>query len=271
MKTAYKSALLSILLVSATLILINLYGLTQDIRPTEFASNELRFGESDITLTKEELLSQVKRNANESDAEYSARLTGLISSGLAHIHWERYETTKFHQLVPIWENWIIHFMGQFSGIPEYERYHYANPYKSMERGIGICGDASMIMTQLLEENGIEANMLTFPGHVVVSANINGEEIIFDPDFGVVLPFSPQQLSSNVSTAATLYMNKGYTEEDKSFFLNAYSQPYVVWAGPEEFITKKFYFEKVAYIFMWLLPILGLLLSTIMLKNYAKRK
>jgi hypothetical protein len=59
-------------------------------------------------------------------------------------------------------------MGKYSGIPEYERYHFSNPYNSIERGIGICGDASILMSQMLEKNGIEADILTFPGHVVVT-------------------------------------------------------------------------------------------------------
>jgi hypothetical protein len=41
----------------------------------------------------------------------------------------------------------------------------------MERGIDICGDASMIMSQILERNGIESKIVTFPGHVVVAATI----------------------------------------------------------------------------------------------------
>mgnify|MGYP001055973018 CR=1 FL=1 len=269
MNKIVKTLLAGIFVCSTALLLINIYGLSQDIRPVGFTAEQLRFGADDITLTKEEVLSRVKREPRETDAQYSARLTELIADGLAHIHWERYENTKFHQLVPIWDNWIIHFMGRFSGIPEYERYHFSDPYRSLERGIGICGDASMIMTQFLEKNGIEASMLTFPGHVVVTADIDGKATIFDPDFGVVLPFSPSELSANVDAAASLYVNAGYTEQDRSFFLNSYSQSYRVWTGPEEFITKKFYFEKFAYVFKWLLPLVGVVMSVFGVKILAK--
>lgn len=256
---------------SILLMMINFYGFSQDLRPSEFQAEDLRFGESDITISKEEFLAQIYPKEGETQIEYSVRLTNLIADGTAHIHWEEFDPKKFHQLVPVWENWIIHLMGLVTGIPEYERYHFSNPYKSIERGIGICGDASMVMTQLLEKQGIPTEILTFPGHVVVTAEIDGQRKIFDPDFGVVLPFSPNELKNSVDEAAQLYINRGYEESDRRFFLDSYSQPYVVWDGPEEFITKKFYFEKLAYVLKWLLPALGILIGSLLLRRKQKSR
>ncbi|MDT0593600.1 hypothetical protein [Glaciecola petra] len=260
---------LFVLLPSLILLGINLYGLSQELRPSEFNVQDLRFGEKDVTVSKEEFLAQIDQREDESQTEYTYRLTNLIADGTAHIHWEEFDPKKFHQLVPLWENWIIHIMGLVTGIPEYERYHFSNPYKSIERGIGICGDASMVMTQLLEKHGIQAEILTFPGHVVVTAEVEGKRKIFDPDFGVVLPFTPPDLKNNVTKAAELYMSRGYEESDRTFFLNSYSKPYVVWDGPEEFITKKFYFEKVAYVLKWVLPVLGVLLGAFWTRSFKQ--
>jgi hypothetical protein len=112
------------------------------------------------------------------------------------------------------------------------------------------------MTTLLEQNGIEASMINVPGHVMVVADIEGQTQIFDPDFGVVLPFSPEQLRGNAEAASQLYVDAGYPN-DKTFFLRALVKPYTLWEGPEHFITTKYYFEKISYWLIWLLPLFSI--------------
>jgi hypothetical protein len=270
MKKLITSLALTSIGICSILLLVNFYGFTQALRPTNITVENLRFGDSDVSLSQAEYFEAVKRTADESDVEYSQRLTTIISQGTAHIHWERYDPKLFNQLVPVWENWILHTMGLFSGIPEFERYHFANPYKSMERGIGICGDASMVMTQLLEENGIEASMLTFPGHVVVTADIDGSPYIFDPDFGVVIPASAEQLNQNVNIVDGFYSNAGYPASDDTFFMNTYNKAYTTWDGPETFITKKFYFEKFAYLAKWLFPLLALFFGVYLVRRNSHK-
>lgn len=256
--------------LSVLVLSINISGFFLELRPKNITSENLRFGEQDVRLSPDEFKAAVIRQGNESDIEYSKRLTEVIADGTAHIHWEKYEPNKFNQLVPIWENWILHVMGRYSGIPEFERYHFSSPFKSMERGIGICGDASMVMTQLLERNGIQASMLTFPGHVVVTAKIDNETLIFDPDFGVVIPASVEKLNSNVFLAKGLYASAGYTDADEAFFQSTYNQPYEVWDGPEHFIRKKYYFEKFAYAAKWGIPIV-MLCFVMGLIRYSRNK
>jgi hypothetical protein len=108
--------------------------------------NELRL-KNDTPHSYEETLDNTQRKEGESDKEYSDRIRRVIAQGLAHIHWKKYQNTKFNQLIPIWENYFLYFMGKFSGIPEFERYHFSDYKKSLKRGIGICGDASMVMSQ----------------------------------------------------------------------------------------------------------------------------
>jgi hypothetical protein len=249
-----------LLLLGLSLLIINLYGLTQTLRPASFPAEDLRFGEDDISLSLEDYQEAVVKQVNETKLEYSKRLTKVIAQGTAHVHWEKYEPEKYNQLVPIWDNWILHFMGQVLKLPKYERYHYVTAEKSIERGIGLCGEVSMLMTSLLERNGIEASMLSFPGHVVVTAEIEGIKMVFDPDFGVNLPFAPSDLAQNVELAARQYANAGYNEANQKLFLSTYNQPFQEWDGPEHFITKKYYFEKMSYWVKWLFPLFCLILS-----------
>ncbi len=239
---------------------VNIYGLFKDVRPSVFFDDELRF-ENDITLTREETFTAIERVEGETDKEYAARITKVNGSGLAQIHWRRYDTKKFNQLVPIWENYFLYFMGRFSGIPEYERYHFANYEKSLNRGIGICGDASMIMSQLLDRQGIPNQLLTFPGHVILTATFeNGEELTFDPDFGVSLNFSPVALQSTPDIAGEAYANAGYPHSDVITMNKIYDNSFKRWDGVSHFITKKYYFEIVAYWLKWPFPIAIILLA-----------
>ena len=262
---------ITMLLFGAALLGINFYGVFQDVRPVEFFADELRF-KNDITLTREETLNGIERLDGESDKAYAERVTKVIGAGLAHIHWRRYESDKFNQLIPIWENYFIYFMGKFSGIPEYERYHFANYERSLNRGIGICGDASMIMSQLLDEQGIDNQLITFPGHVIISATFDdGEQLTYDPDFGVPLLHSVDELQSIVGATSEAYLNAGYPYSDISIMNRIYDNPFERWDGVSHFITKKYYFEILAYWLKWPFPIVLVITGIFLLRTSSRAK
>jgi hypothetical protein len=252
------------LLISVSLLGINFYGLGKSMDLGDIASDSLRFGDNDVQLTKAEYMAAIIRQEQETDKEFAIRLADVIAKGTAHIHWETYSPETFHQLVPLWENWILNLMGRFSGIPEFERYHFVTIDKSIERGIGLCGDVSMLMHQILKKNDIDAKIVTFPGHVVVSSVFDGKEVILDPDFGVTVPFSLAEINENYSAAAKLYIANGYEPSDEAFFRQAFKSEYKVWDGPQHFITKKYYLEKISYFTIWILPMLGLIFSSTLL-------
>jgi hypothetical protein len=258
-----------ILLLSISILGIDFYGLSKSMDLGEIDSDSLRFGETDVQLSKAEYVAGIQKREQETDKAFATRLASVIAKGTAHIHWERYSPDKFHQLVPIWENWLLHLMGRFSGIPEFERYHFVTIEKSIERGIGICGEVSMLMHQILMENNIDANIVTFPGHVVVSSVFDGEEIILDPDFGVTVPFGLDKINASYSEAAKLYTAEGYTELDELFFRKSFKGQYEIWNGPKHFITNKYYFEKISYFAIWILPILGVFLASILIIGRKK--
>jgi hypothetical protein len=259
------------LLTGLFLLMVNLYGLNRDIRVDDFDNQYLLFPNdqpADFKLTSLELL----RRQNENDIEFASRITTVIERGMAHIKWIVYPEEQFNQLIPIWENYFLYFMGKYSGIPEFERYHYANYHRSLERGIGICGDASMVMSQLLDEQGISNKILTFPGHVVVVASFkNGKQYIFDADYGVVIPYSLDELASNSSEIAKLYSDAGYPRRDFLLFQKIYKQTPSVFNGVQHFITNKYYFEMITYWLKWPLPMSMMLLAIFMLYKTKSRK
>lgn len=264
-------ALLGLFLSGIILLLINTYGLSQDIR-AEITSNQgLRF-KNDFPEDYNKTITLIEKKSDESDIEYARRVNSVISRGLAHIQWLEYEPEKFNQIIPIWENYFIYFMGKLSNIPEYQRYHYADYRRSLKRGIGICGDASMVLSQTLEKESIDNKIVSFPGHVVTRVNFSdGKEFTYDPDFGVVLPYSINEIQLKPSIVVKHYVDKGYTKEESISLAKIYAGELKVWDGVSHFITKKYYFEKIAYALKWPLPIALVIYPIIIFIRYKKTR
>lgn len=250
------------------LLALNLYGLTKTLRPEGLNPEVLRFSQNDLTLSKADFFNSSLRVIAETDYQYATRLTHVISNGMAHVHWERFDPNQYHQTVPVWENFILHLMGRFSGIPEFERYHFTIPEKSIERGVGLCGDASMLLSELLLREGISNKIITVPGHVMVEASIGGVKTLLDPDFGVVLRHdvatylaSPEQLELEYNLSG--FVSNG--EQVVSKGIRSGKVEY--WSGPAHFVTKKYYFERASYIFKWLIPMVLLILPFIINCQY----
>jgi len=262
----------AVLLSGIVLMGINLTGLFLNLNQIDFLEHEVRF-KNDVELTYNESIQLLKRNDGESDMDYSFRVNDVISKRLAHIYWNKYEPEKFNQLVPIWENYFLYFMGKFSGIPEYKRYHFANYSRSLKRGIGICGDASMVMSQVLNKEGIENKIASFNGHVVSAVQLNdGKQIVLDADFGVSMPFSIEEIHQNPSLVDRYYLDQAHQPEQIESLKESYIGRYKLWDGVEHFITKKYYFEKISYALKWPLPIFLILVASICLyrSNYLIR-
>jgi hypothetical protein len=257
-------------LTGLLLCAINIYGLFQEIRPVVFFADELRFKHDEPPSFQESLL-LLKKKGNESDREYSQRATKVISQSLAHIHWTRFPANQFNQLVPVWENYFLYLMGQFSDIPEFERYHFSDYKRSLKRGIGICGDASMILSQVLNNESISNNIISFEGHVVTAVTLgDGSTHVYDPDYGVSLPYSISEIQRNPSIIIPHYSAAGYSAHEISFLHEIYMDPYFSWDGVEHFITKKYWFEKITYALKWPLPVLMLFGACIAFSRQKKR-
>lgn len=252
------------------LLSINFYGLTQDIRPKALANADLRFTNVNNLSFRDALVSSSKRT-NESTREYAQRLSVVISKSLSHIKWnEEKDSRRFNQLIPIWENYFLYAMGVLTNIPEYKKYHFSNYKRSLERGIGICGDASMIMSQLLTKHGINNQIISFPGHVLVEVeHADGKEETYDPDFGLHLPLSIIEINKDTASAAKIYAAFGYPDSDVNYFTQEFLKKYQRWDGVEHFITKKYYFEKLVYFLKWPFPVILIALGGVVFSIGAK--
>jgi hypothetical protein len=258
-------------IIGVVLTAINVYGEFQQIRPAHFKTEHLRFGEGDSIYSYDEVMEKINQQPVELRDEYAENITSLISKGLAHIRWTKYAPGKYNQLVPIWENYFLFFMGVFTQIPEYKRYHFADYERSLERGIGICGDASMIMSQILNKAEIPNQIVSFPGHVAVEAMINGSLTSYDPDFGVVIPHSIAEINERSDIIFPYYKEEGYTDKEINTLQRSYSNEFMRWDDTEDFITKKYHFENISYLLKWPFPIFLVLLPFLLGYKIFNRK
>ena len=260
--------MISILLIITGLFLsfTNLYGLNRDIRPVIHQA-DLRF-QNDVKLTYEQALERLKKADDEDESSYNQRATITIADTLAHIQWnEEFDVTRYHQLIPFWENYILYLIGVLTPIPEYQKYHFADYRRSLERGIGICGDASMIMSQVLEKQSIDNQIVSFPGHVVVAAKqSNGAEEMYDADFGVHVPHSIAEINASPSLVRPFYLAQGFSVREVNTLVRSYGKKFERWNGTRHFITNKYYFEYFSYWAKWLFPLLCLILGGFLLKK-----
>jgi hypothetical protein len=264
-----KFLLLFLCIIALFFLALNIYGLTQSLDLGDLTAENLRFKNNDVLISKSDFNHQLFKLDSESDKSYAERATKVIALGMAHLHWEKYAPEKFHQTVPAWENYILYAMGKWSGIPEYKRYHFVSPEKSVERGIGICGDVSMLLSQKLTENNIDNKIVTVPGHVMVEANFNGDKQLLDPDFGVVLKNGGQFYRQNPDKLEKIYNDYGFKGNGEGVVVRGISEKITYWNGAQHFITKKYYFEKVSYVAIWLLPIFFLMVVFLALRNRKK--
>ena len=253
------------ILLGLILFGINVFGIFLPIAPQNLSQENLRFP-NDQALTFEQALDRLEWLNMDDITTFSSRVNDSIAKRLAHLHWQKYPPERFNQRIPIWENYILFLMGKLTTIPEYKRYHFANPYRSLERGIGICGDASMIMSQVLDKQNIQNKIISFPGHVIVAVkNTSDQTWLYDPDFNVIVPHSVEEVNAYPLLVKPFYREKGYSEKEIQSLVNSYSMEYKVWNGASHFITKKYYFEYFSYFLKWALPIIFFTISACLLR------
>ena len=239
---------------------LNLYGLTQPIRyPGLFSTDEslMRFS-SETNYTYDEIMAKIENfKPADNDLDTARSLNELVNSSLTHVVWSRVDPATYRQLVPAWENYFLYLMGKFSSLPQFERYHFSNYKRTLERGIGQCGDASNVLSSLLNKYDLKNNIIAYPaGHVLVEyIDDNGQSHVLDPDFGVDVGVGADELDDQDEVVAAAYREVDrYTEEDIDYLVGVFKNYKEVFDDTTHFMTQRHYFEHISYVAKWLLPL-----------------
>jgi len=252
------------LAVALVLMGINIYGLTPPIRKPGLGvvdHDQLRFIPQQVWSYEDSLIAINGLNSSWSRSELAAAANQVVNQSLVHIDWQKVDPVEYRQLVPIWENYFLWGIGMFSGLPQFERYHYAGYERNIRRGIGICGDASTILSSVLDQHQIPNRIVSFGGHVIVEyEGEDGKQQLLDPDFGISLELPLEELSERLEQVRNRYLAAGYSDAEVDDLISIYQTEFALFDNTYHFMTLRYIFEKVSYIAKWVFPLLLILLS-----------
>ena len=122
----------------------------------------------------------------------------------------------------------------------------------------------MIVTAILNDNGIDANLIGLSGHVVLQTNVNNKWYILDPDYGVAMPYHIFAIENNPELIRPYYDFDqeaifGINQED---LVAIYGKPNIIVLNSVIGYTgaKVYYFEELSYALIWIFPLFLILLG-----------
>lgn len=246
------------LIIGILLMALNVYGLTQPIRKPGLGvtdQEQLRFIPDQVWSYEQSMAAIMSLDPSASARELVGDANTVVNQSLVHVDWPEVDPQEYRQRVPLWENYFLWAIGTFSGLPQFERYHYANYKRNIRRGIGICGDASTVLSSILDNHGIENRIVSFHGHVIVEyEDEKGNRYLADPDFGVELEGNLEQLVRDPDRFRKHYADAGYPPDEVDYLFKAYESRFAIFDDTYHFMTKRYIFEEVSYVMKWLLPV-----------------
>jgi hypothetical protein len=144
--------------------------------------------------------------------------------------------------------------------------------------VGLCSQHALIVLDALKRRGIVARLVLLDGHVVASAQVDDERWwVLDPDYGVVIPQSIEQIQEAPESVRPFYRAAGHSEKVIDLLVQLY--------GPEGNMVLdgvgdprrpaymlRAVFEKVAYFLKWAIPLaLGLVSCRRQTGNLLRRR
>lgn len=208
----------------------------------------------------EEALNQLEWKEGDSAEAYAHRANQMIFEATFHGD-PPTDLGRWRLEIPVWENWSLNALGAVN--PLLKKYRYWNHEKEFERGIGLCGNLSAILVGYLEEHDIPGRIVGLDGHVVVTAEMRpGVWHILDPDYGVVIPHSLEELQSDPALVEAAYsgtvdshvlgMIVGYytTPHNNSIDQSGRDGFYSGWDGSAEIYRSR---EQFLELLKWVVP------------------
>ncbi|MEJ2418378.1 MAG: hypothetical protein P8Y45_15900 [Exilibacterium sp.] len=174
--------------------------------------------------------------------EYLEYVNYTVSKAIAH-YWYDQGVEKYNLRVPFYDNFILYLASYIA--PEYfQKYEFMDYHRALERGVGLCSQAAIVLAEFLRDKGMTAKIVGLTGHVLVTAPVDEQEEewwVFDPDYGVTLPFSLDIKGNTIKSGN----------------------------GIEGYGLKWYYLEKSVYLLKWLLPVVLILFG--LMKGLALRR
>ena len=112
--------------------------------------------------------------------------------------------------VPFRDNYFLWF-ASFIKPSIYRKYEFCRYDKAIERGVGLCSQAAIALTDIAERKHVEAHIVHMAGHVVVVAKAGGDApawLYLDPYFNVVIEMAFEDIEANPDSIRSFYQAQG---------------------------------------------------------------
>ena len=253
------------------LFAINILGLFIPLRNESIYQQRTGFAD-DIILTEQELYHQINQPVIEKK-EYITNLNKAVNQGIAH-YWRDEGINKYNMRVPFYENYLL-FIASYLNPEEYLKYEFVNYRRAVERGIGLCSQHAIIVSEILKERSVSSFIIGLSGHVVLRAQVaeNPDEWwVLDPDYGVIIPYDIYFIEGNPPIIRTFYAQAGYGPKRISKLEKIYEKEGNVVGheqGVEGYNVKNYEDEPIFYLYKWMIPSI-LMIPSIFLLIMRKR-
>lgn len=243
---------------------INIMGLFLPLRSAA-VDHDLEFPPDKLPVSQ---VYDVINQSTQPVETYLETLTGAIHQGMAH-YWDLQEAQRYHLQVPFYHNYLL-FLAGYVAPENYYLYQFVDYHKAIDRGVGLCSQQALVVSEILEERQIDSQVIDLQGHVVVTARVKGREWwILDADKGVVLPVDINQAEKNPSAVRTFYIQAGYEETESNRIAALYGMDGNHIYQDTPYLGEDYRrFERWSYILIWLIP--GLLCLPFGVTMAAKR-
>jgi hypothetical protein len=233
-------------------LIINIAGIFISLR------NESIYQEkAGINLTETELYQRINKTVNNRK-KYITNLNEAVHKGIAH-YWRDAGINKYNLRIPFWENYLL-FIASYLDPEEYLKYEFYDYSRAIERGVGLCSQQAIIVSEILLEKGIPSFIIGLSGHVVLRAQVDADRDewwVLDPDYGVVIPRDIDIIEKNPKIIRSFYAQAGYKPKTIASLGKIYekTEGYVVRSEPgaKGYRIKRYRAEHILYFLKWLIP------------------
>lgn len=213
------------LCIGVSLLGLNFAGFLVPLRNSAIYQEQQTSFKEDIVLTEEQLYNAVIREG-QSDEEYVIKVNDAVNKGIAH-YWEDEGINKYNLRIPVQENYLLFFLTCIHVYPTlFDKYEYCNYKKVVKRGVGLCSQQAIIVSEILKEHSIDSKIIDLGGHVVATAQVDKVNNIWwvvDPDYGVVVRHDVKEIERSPEIISTYYVAKGYDLETVSRLIEVYGK------------------------------------------------
>jgi len=238
------------------LFIINIIGLFISLRNESIYQEKNTYFANDIILTEKEFYHRINKVVIDKK-EYITNLNEAVNQGVAH-YWRNAGINKYNLRIPFYENYLL-FIASYLNPEEYLKYEFVDYRRAIERGIGLCSQQAIIVSEILLEKNIPSFIVGLSGHVVLRAQVDkglDEWWVLDPDYGVVIPYDIDIIENNTKIIRPFYAQAGYKQKKIIKLENIYEKEgnaVMSEQGAKGYQIKRWSNEPIFYFLKWIIP------------------